>query len=81
MWDDYFCALNAYERGLKAEIWAQDDATGEEAWNAALPNLHRLAKRLERGDIVAVFADTANSILRGAGIDPGVGPVETYLRL
>jgi len=81
MWDDYFCKLNSYERGAKVEIWAQDDNTGEQAWNMSLPNLHRLAKRVEQGDIVAVIVDTADSVFRGAGINTGIGPIETYLRL
>jgi hypothetical protein len=81
MWDDYFATLDAYDRGLKVEIWAQDDETGEVPWNVALPNLDRLVKRLKQGDVVAVFIDTANSVFRGAGINVGVGPIETYLRL
>jgi hypothetical protein len=40
-----------------------------------------LAKRLEEGDITAVFIDTINSVFQGAGISPYLGPVDQYLRL
>ena len=43
--------------------------------------MERLIKRMEEGDVAIVVMDTANAILRGAGVNVGVGPVETYLRI
>ena len=48
---------------------------------SSLHNLERLIKRLEDGDVCIVVMDTANAIFRGAGINVGTGPIETYLRL
>ncbi len=81
MWEDYLDSVNAVDRGAKVEIWAQDDDTGESAWNVSIHNLERLVKRLEEGDVVVVVMDTANAVFRGAGVNTGVGPIETYLRL
>jgi hypothetical protein len=81
MWESYLQDVCADERGAVIEIWAQDDDTGEQAWNVSLPNLDRLVRRLEAGDVALVVMDTANAVLRGAGVNTGVGPVETYLRL
>ena len=81
MWEDYLHSINGIDRGAEVEIWAQDDDTGETAWNVSLHNLERLIKRLEEGDICIVVMDTANAIFRGAGINTGTGPIETYLRL
>ena len=81
MWDDYLTTIGAVERGAKVEIWAQDDQTGETAWNVSLHCLNRLQRRLEKGDVCIVVMDTANAIFRGAGINTGVGPIETYFRL
>jgi hypothetical protein len=81
MWESYLEEIGADDRGATIEIWAQDDDAGERPWNVSLRNLERLALRLAEGDLVLVVMDTANSILRGAGINAGVGPVETYLRL
>jgi hypothetical protein len=81
MWENYLESVNGIDRGALLEIWAQDDETGETAWNVSLHNLERLVKRLEAGDVVAVFMDTANAVFRGAGVNTGVGPIETYLRL
>ncbi|MFQ6538748.1 MULTISPECIES: hypothetical protein [Aphanothece] len=81
MWGSYLEDLQAEERGADVEIWAQNEETGERAWNVSLPNLDRLAKRLAQGDVCVVMIDTANAVLRGAGINVGVGPIETYLRL
>lgn len=81
MWEDYLQRVGAEERGAAPEIWAQDDETGERSWNVSLRNLDRLVRRLADGDVAMVIIDTANSVFRGAGINTGVGPVETYLRL
>lgn len=81
MWENYLEEIGADDRGATIEIWAQDDDAGERPWNVSLRNLERLALRLAEGDLALVVMDTANSILRGAGINAGVGPVETYLRL
>lgn len=81
MWDNYLDTINGKERGAKIEIWAQNNATGETAWNVSLHNLERLVNRLEQGDIAIVIIDTANAIFRGAGVNSGTGPIETYLRL
>lgn len=81
MWEDYLDSVNANERGASIVIWAQDDERGERPWNMSLPNLERLASRLEKGDICAVIIDTANAVFRGAGLQPGIGPIEEYLRL
>ena len=81
MWEDYLNTINGLDRGANVEIWAQDDDTGEAAWNVSLHNLERLIKRLEQEDVAIVVMDTANAILRGAGINVGTGPIETYLRL
>ena len=81
MWESYLQDLSADERGANIEIWAQDDDTGEQAWNVSLRNLDRLVRRLEQGDLCMVVMDTANAILRGAGVHAGIGPIETYLRL
>lgn len=81
MWEDYLGTVNGLERGANLEIWAQDDDTGEPAWNVSLHNLERLVKRMAEGDVVAVFIDTANAAFRGAGVNVGTGPIETYLRL
>jgi hypothetical protein len=81
MWESYLHELSADERGAKIELWAQDDETGERAWNVSLRNLERLVQRLAHGDVCLVVMDTANSVLRGAGVNVGVGPIETYLRL
>jgi hypothetical protein len=81
MWESYLQELRADERGARIELWAQDDETGERAWNVSLRNLERLVQRLAHGDVGLVVMDTANSVLRGAGVDVGVGPIETYLRL
>jgi hypothetical protein len=81
MWETYLQDVGAEERGARVEVWAQDDETGEQAWNVSLPNLDRLVERLEQGDLAMVVVDTANSVLRGAGVNTGVGPIEAYLRL
>lgn len=81
MWENYLQDLGTDERGANIEIWAQDDETGERAWNVSLRNLDRLVRRLEQGDLCLVVMDTANSVLRGAGVNTGIGPIETYLRL
>lgn len=81
MWESYLQDLGADERGANVELWAQDDETGEQAWNVSLPNLDRLVRRLEEGDVCLVILDTANAVLRGAGVNTGVGPIEAYLRL
>lgn len=81
MWEQFLEEVSADERGAKVEVWAQDEETGERAWNVTLPNLDRLVRRLEEGDVCAVVMDTANAVLRGAGVNVGVGPIETYLRL
>ena len=81
MWEDYLLSINGIDRGANIEIWAQNDEDGEAPWNVSLHNLERLVKRMAEGDVVAVIADTANAIFRGAGINVGTGPIETYLRL
>lgn len=82
MWESYLEDLGAEERGAdKIEIWAANSETGEQAWNVSLPNLDRLVRRLEEGDVGLVILDTANAVLRGAGVNTGVGPIEAYLRL
>ena len=81
MWEDYLLTINGVERGATVEIWAQDDDTGEASWNVSLHNLERLIKRMAEGDVAIVVMDTANAIFRGAGINVGTGPIETYLRL
>ena len=81
MWEDYLNSISGIDRGANVEIWAQDDDTGETAWNVSLHNLERLIKRLAEGDVCVVVMDTANAIFRGAGINTGTGPIETYLRL
>ena len=81
MWEDYLNTINGLDRGANVEIWAQDDDSGETAWNVSLHNLERLNKRLAEGDVCVVVMDTANAIFRGAGINTGTGPIETYLRL
>ena len=81
MWEDYIDSISGLDRGAKVEIWAQDDDTGESSWNVSLHNMERLIKRMEEGDVAIVVMDTANAILRGAGVNVGIGPVETYLRL
>ena len=81
MWEAYLQDLSADERGANIEIWAQDDETGEQAWNVSLRNLDRLVRRLDQGDVCLVAMDTANAILRGAGVNTGIGPIEAYLRL
>ena len=81
MWEDYLSSISGIDRGANVEIWAQDDDTGETAWNVSLHNLERLIKRLAEGDVCVVVMDTANAIFRGAGINTGTGPIETYLRL
>lgn len=81
MWENYLQDLGADERGASIEIWAQDDDTGEQAWNVSLRHLDRLVRRLDQGDVCLVVMDTANSVFRGAGVNSGIGPIETYLRL
>lgn len=81
MWEDYLATINGVERGAKLEVWAQDDDTNESPWNVSLHNLERLIKRMAEGDVATVIMDTANAIFRGAGINVGTGPIETYLRL
>lgn len=81
MWESYLEDAQAVERGAQVEIWAQDDDTGERAWNVTLQGLDRLATRLAKGDLCVVVIDTANAVLRGAGINTGVGPIDAYLRL
>lgn len=85
MWEQYLHQVGAEERGVIAseaiEFWAQNDSTGEQAWNVSLPNLDRLAERVKKGDICLVIIDTANAVIRGAGLDAGVGPIEHVLRL
>ena len=81
MWEDYIDSISGLDRGANVEIWAQDDDTGEASWNVSLHNLERLIKRMAEGDVAVVVMDTANSILRGAGVNTGFGPVEVYLRL
>ena len=81
MWEDYLASINGLNRGAELEIWAQDDDTGESSWNVSLHNLERLIKRMAEGDVAIVLMDTANAVFRGAGINVGTGPIETYLRL
>jgi hypothetical protein len=81
MWETYLEELGAEDREAQIEIWAEDPDTGEQPWVASLPGLERLEQRLKSGDLAAVIIDTANSVLRGADINTGVGPVEAYLRL
>lgn len=81
MWESYLESIGSTDRGATVEIWAQDDETNETAWNVSLHNLERLINRLAVGDVCVVVMDTANAIFRGAGVNTGVGPIETYLRL
>lgn len=81
MWEEYLDTINGLDRGANVEIWAQDDDSGEQAWNVSLHNLERLHRRLDEGDVCIVVMDTANAIFRGAGINVGTGPIESYLRL
>lgn len=81
MWEDYLNGIDYEGRGGCVEIWAEDEDTGETAWNVSLHNLERLITRLSEGDVAIVVMDTANAIFRGAGVNTGVGPIETYLRL
>ena len=39
MWEDYLDSVSAIERGAVVEVWAQNDDTGEAAWNVSLHNL------------------------------------------
>jgi hypothetical protein len=81
MLNDYCDALQTVERGADIEVWAEDPEAEEAAWNVSLPNLERLAKRMEKGDLVMVVIDTANACFQSAGISPYTGPVDQYLRL
>lgn len=81
MWESYLQNLSCEDRGATVEIWAQDNDSGEQAWNVSLRNLERLVRRLNEGDVCLVVMDTANSVLRGAGVNAGIGPIEAYLRL
>lgn len=81
MLNTYCDQLQSFERGADIEVWAEDSEAGEAAWNVSLPNLERLAKRMEKGDLVAIFVDTANACFQAAGISPYVGPIDQYLRL
>ncbi|AII42165.1 hypothetical protein KR100_01935 [Synechococcus sp. KORDI-100] len=81
MWENYLASINGQERGALLEVWAQDDEKGENPWNVSLHNLQRLYKRMAMGDVAVVIIDTANAVFRGAGINVGTGPIETYLRL
>jgi hypothetical protein len=81
MLNDYCDALQTVERGADIEVWAEDPEAEEAAWNVSLPNLERLAKRMEKGDLAMVVIDTANACFQSAGISPYTGPVDQYLRL
>jgi TusA-related sulfurtransferase len=81
MVNDYCDALQTAERGALIEVWAEDPEAGEAAWNVSLPNLERLAKRMEKGDLAMVVIDTANACFQSAGVSPYTGPVDQYLRL
>ena len=81
MWENYLASINGLDRGATLEVWAANDETGEAPWNVSLHNLERLVERMAQGDVAVVIIDTANAVFRGAGINVGTGPIETYLRL
>ena len=77
---DYATDLADKDQWSNVEFWCEE--TGKrKSWSLTLYNLELLAKRLEQGDITAVFIDTINAVFQGAGISPYLGPVDQYLRL
>lgn len=80
MLSDYATDLAEADQWGNVEFWCEESGK-RKPWVLSLYNLELLAKRLERGDISAVFVDTINSVFQGAGISPYLGPVDQYLRL
>jgi hypothetical protein len=80
MLSDYATDLAQADQWGNIEFWCEE-AGKRKPWVLSLYNLELLAKRLEQGDISAVFLDTINAVFQGAGISPYLGPVDQYLRL
>jgi hypothetical protein len=80
MLSDYATDLAEADQWGNVEFWCEESGK-RKPWVLSLYNLELLAKKLERGDISAVFIDTINSVFQGAGISPYLGPVDQYLRL
>ncbi len=67
-------------------FWGANKDTGEPPWGFTISNLHELMNQLERGHPTGVpyrllALDSLKKILELAGIDFGIGPVGTVMRL
>ena len=63
------------------EHWGADDVEGTGAWSVTPACLLELKTELEQGDYALVVLDSWKAVLELAGIDFGIGPVGTIVRL
>ena len=63
------------------EHWGADEQEGIGAWSVTPAGLQELKTELEEGDYVLVIIDSWKAVLELAGVDFGIGPVGTIVRL
>ena len=63
------------------EHWGADEKEGIGAWSVSPAGLQELKTELEEGDYALVIIDSWKAVLSLAGIDFGIGPVDTIVRL
>jgi len=62
-------------------FWGADEQEGTGAWSVTPADLLELKEELETGDYALVIIDSWKAVLSLAGIDFGIGPVGTIIRL
>ena len=68
-----------WEAGI--DFWGADEQEGIGAWSVTPAGLQELKTELEEGDYALVIIDSWKAVLELAGIDFGIGPVGTIVRL
>jgi len=63
------------------EHWGADEHEGVGAWSVTPAGLQELKTELEEGDYALVIIDSWKAVLELAGVDFGIGPVGTIVRL
>ncbi|WP_413325914.1 AAA family ATPase [Synechococcus sp. MIT S9503] len=63
------------------EHWGADEIEGTGAWSVTPAGLQELKTELEENDYALVVIDSWKAVLELAGIDFGIGPVGTIVRL
>jgi hypothetical protein len=62
-------------------IWSAEPADAMPSWSCSPSGLQELRQELSRGDYALVVIDSLKAVLELAGVNFGIGPVGTLLRL